>query len=121
MVRAARGGSDLAVTPDGPRGPRGVFKPGALLVAQLTGYPVVPIALAASPAWTLSSWDRFLVPKPFARVHVEYLPPRRIAREASRAELEEEAREIGLALDAATTRLAASRGPQSSESREERS
>jgi len=108
LVRAARAGKDLAVTPDGPRGPRGVCKPGALVAAQLTGCPIVPLAVAASSAWTLSSWDGFLVPKPFARLRVEYLPPRYVARHASRAELEGEAREIAADLDAAGARLAAS-------------
>jgi hypothetical protein len=114
LVRAARAGSDLAITPDGPRGPRGELKPGALLAAQLTGCPVIPLALAASAAWRLSSWDGFLVPKPFATVRIEYLPPRFVGRDASREELATHAREIGGALDAAADRLASSlerRGP----------
>jgi lysophospholipid acyltransferase (LPLAT)-like uncharacterized protein len=107
LVRAAHAGRDLAITPDGPRGPRGSFKPGVLVAAQITGLPVVPIAVAASSAWSLSSWDGFLVPKPLATVRVEYLPPRFVRRDASRTELEAYASEIGTELDAATQRLAA--------------
>jgi hypothetical protein len=107
LVRAAHAGRDLAITPDGPRGPPGSFKPGVLVAAQITGLPVVPIAVAASSAWSLSSWDGFLVPKPLATVRVEYLPPRFVPRDASRTELEAHASEIGTELDAATRRLAA--------------
>jgi lysophospholipid acyltransferase (LPLAT)-like uncharacterized protein len=88
LVRAARGGSDLALTPDGPRGPRGEFKPGALAAAQMTGLPLLPLVVSASRAWRLSSWDGFLVPKPFSTVRIEYLAPRFVARDASRSDLE---------------------------------
>ena len=84
----------MAVTPDGPTGPRGVFKPGALLAAKLSGLPVVPIAVHASPAWMARSWDRFVVPRPFAKVRIEYLPPRQIPRDANRRELERIAAEM---------------------------
>jgi lysophospholipid acyltransferase (LPLAT)-like uncharacterized protein len=57
------------LTPDGPRGPRFKFKPGALLLAQMSGRPLLPMAYAASRAW-LVKWDKFVIPKPFARVVV---------------------------------------------------
>jgi len=105
LVRAARAGRDLAITPDGPRGPRGVFKPGALLAAQLTGLPVIPLAVASSSGWRLGSWDGLLVPKPLSTVRIEYLEPRFVARDASRDRLEALAGEIGGELDALTERL----------------
>jgi lysophospholipid acyltransferase (LPLAT)-like uncharacterized protein len=105
LVRAARAGRDLALTPDGPRGPRGELKPGALLVAQLTGLPVVPLAVGASRAWRLRSWDGFLVPGPLSKVEVEYLPPRFVPREASRDDLAALAREIGAELNEVTRRI----------------
>ncbi|MGH7560494.1 MAG: lysophospholipid acyltransferase family protein, partial [Gemmatimonadales bacterium] len=64
-----------AFTPDGPNGPRRAFKGGALLAAQRAGVPVVPLHADANRAWRLRSWDRFLVPKPFARVRVVYGAP----------------------------------------------
>ena len=72
LVRAVRGGSDLAITPDGPRGPARTVAPGTLIVAQRSGAPIVPVAIAVSSAWRLRSWDSFIVPKPFARITVSY-------------------------------------------------
>ena len=75
-MRAVRGvhqaivkeGISPAITPDGPRGPRFVLKPGALFTAQITGKPVVPLAYAAKPARLLGTWDKFVIPAPFAKV-----------------------------------------------------
>jgi lysophospholipid acyltransferase (LPLAT)-like uncharacterized protein len=57
------------ITPDGPTGPRYVFKPGALLLAQLSGRPLLPMAYAASRAWSFG-WDRFVLPRPFTRIAI---------------------------------------------------
>jgi lysophospholipid acyltransferase (LPLAT)-like uncharacterized protein len=75
----------VAVTPDGPRGPARSYAPGALIAAQRAGAPIVPIAAHADSAWKLSSWDNFLIPKPFARVTVAYGEPTRVSSETSRA------------------------------------
>lgn len=72
LVRAVESGRSVAVTPDGPRGPAHVFAPGAAIAAQRTGVPIIPVRISASRAWRLKSWDRFLIPKPFARVDVHY-------------------------------------------------
>jgi lysophospholipid acyltransferase (LPLAT)-like uncharacterized protein len=69
LLRKARAGYDLAFTPDGPRGPAGVVQPGVIAAAAATGWPVIPVALAASRCRRLASWDRFVVPLPGARVH----------------------------------------------------
>ena len=105
LVRAARAGKDLALTPDGPKGPVGVFKPGALAAAQMTGLPIIPLAVGASSEWRFRSWDGFLVPKPFSKVRLEYLPPRFVQRDADRAELASLSAEIGQDLNALTARL----------------
>ena len=60
-------GRSAAITPDGPRGPRHVAHMGAVALAARTGKPIVPLGAAASPAWTLKSWDKFQVPKPGSR------------------------------------------------------
>jgi lysophospholipid acyltransferase (LPLAT)-like uncharacterized protein len=60
-------GGILAFTPDGPRGPSGTVQPGVVYFAQRSGKPIIPVGISASPRWLLGSWDRFLVPKPFAR------------------------------------------------------
>ncbi|HEX8960838.1 MAG TPA: lysophospholipid acyltransferase family protein [Geobacteraceae bacterium] len=67
MVQLARDNQDLAITPDGPRGPAEVVKLGVAQLARLTGRPVVPIAFSSSRAKRFSSWDRFLLPYPFSR------------------------------------------------------
>ena len=68
-------GGDVAVTPDGPRGPAGHFAPGALIAAQRGGGAIVTIGAYASRAWRLKSWDRFMIPKPFSRVRIAYRGP----------------------------------------------
>jgi lysophospholipid acyltransferase (LPLAT)-like uncharacterized protein len=78
LSRAIESGRNVAVTPDGPRGPRHAFAPGALVVAQRTGAPVVCARAQASRAWHLRSWDRFVIPKPFSRVTVRYGAPQRV-------------------------------------------
>lgn len=101
LVRAARSGRDLAVTPDGPTGPPRVFKVGAVVAAQMSGVPIVPIAVRAHAGWRFRSWDGFWVPRPFSRVTVEYLDPVFVPRTATRAESEATAEEIGRRLNTA--------------------
>jgi len=74
------------ITPDGPRGPRFKFKPGALLLAQMSGRPVLPLAYAASRA-TLVKWDKFVIPWPFARIVVAVGEPVYVPRTLNAAAL----------------------------------
>lgn len=104
MVRVLRDGQSLAVTPDGPRGPRRRLKPGALLAARMSGVPILPTAAAATRAWWLGGWDRFLVPKPLARVRLVYGQPRAIPRDADDAELARIGDEIETEMNALTER-----------------
>lgn len=67
MIRASRRGYHLAITPDGPIGPREEAKPGTVELARLARTPIIPVAFAASRGKFLRSWDRFLIPYPFAR------------------------------------------------------
>jgi lysophospholipid acyltransferase (LPLAT)-like uncharacterized protein len=75
IVRELEAGSEVAVTPDGPRGPARKFAGGALVAAQRVGVPIVGVGVSASRAWRLKSWDRFMIPKPFSRVNVVYTAP----------------------------------------------
>jgi lysophospholipid acyltransferase (LPLAT)-like uncharacterized protein len=72
LVRLIRAGRSVAITADGPRGPSEKLKLGVLQMAQLTGAALVPVGTAASRAWRFRSWDRFLLPKPFARIQIAY-------------------------------------------------
>ena len=74
-VRELRAGRAVAFTPDGPRGPRRELKPGVVAAAQRGGGLIVPIHARADRAWRLDSWDRFLIPKPGARITVTYGRP----------------------------------------------
>jgi lysophospholipid acyltransferase (LPLAT)-like uncharacterized protein len=84
LVAAVRRGTDVAIVPDGPRGPRERLQPGVVALAALTGAPVVPLAVAARPARRLRSWDRFLVPAPFARCVLAFGPTVRVDPDADR-------------------------------------
>lgn len=88
LLRAAREGRDLAVTPDGPKGPPRVFKKGALVASQITGLPMIPLSVGASAAWHFDSWDRFMVPRPLSRVRIVYGEPVTVPRDADDAALD---------------------------------
>lgn len=63
----AHDGVSPVITPDGPRGPPWKFKPGAVLLAQMSGRPMIPLSYAASRAWKIK-WDRYVIPKPGSRI-----------------------------------------------------
>jgi hypothetical protein len=94
LVRHLRGGRSLAITPDGPRGPREKLKPGPLLAAQLAGAPIIPVASGASRASYFGGWDRFLIPHPFARLQIAYGEPVYVPRRADEAGLQAVADEV---------------------------
>ncbi len=71
-VRSLEDGHPVAITPDGPKGPRREIKPGVIQAAQRTGALVVPLHAIADPVWRVGSWDRMAIPKPRARVLVGY-------------------------------------------------
>jgi lysophospholipid acyltransferase (LPLAT)-like uncharacterized protein len=89
LVRELQAGREVAITPDGPKGPPGKFAPGALVAAQRSGSFILPVAASASRSWRLKSWDRFMIPKPFARVTVAYGPPTKVLATNPRAAAEE--------------------------------
>ncbi|HUC40247.1 MAG TPA: lysophospholipid acyltransferase family protein [Gemmatimonadales bacterium] len=75
IVRALQAGAVVAVSPDGPRGPRERVQPGAIAAAQHAGVPIVAAGARVSSAWYLRSWDRMCIPKPFASVDVRFSAP----------------------------------------------
>ena len=84
LVQLVNAGHDIAITPDGPRGPRQKMAPGVLLIAQRTGSPIVPLVSHADHVWRLRSWDAFEIPKPFARVTVLYDAPVTVSAASAR-------------------------------------
>jgi lysophospholipid acyltransferase (LPLAT)-like uncharacterized protein len=103
LVACLRGGEDVTIVPDGPRGPRGYMQSGAVTLAALSGAPVVPLAVGARPAWRLRTWDALLVPAPFGRCVAVFGPPlfvtRAADRELARKELEQALHETTLEAD----------------------
>jgi lysophospholipid acyltransferase (LPLAT)-like uncharacterized protein len=101
LARDLAAGKPAGFTLDGPRGPARVAQPGAVWLAKATGHPVLPFHLEASRHWTLKSWDRTQIPKPFATVALVVGEPFTVPRdadddviEASRQLLEERLRAL---------------------------
>lgn len=88
LVRDMRRGRPSGFTLDGPRGPARVAQPGAVWLAKATGNPILPFHLEASSHWTMSSWDRTQIPKPFSTVALAVGAPLEVPRDADDAALE---------------------------------
>jgi lysophospholipid acyltransferase (LPLAT)-like uncharacterized protein len=87
LINESRKGFDLAVTPDGPRGPRYFLKPGLVTVARKTGFPIIPIANSVWPRKELSSWDGFHIPLPFAKCIITHGKPVFVPQHGDREEI----------------------------------
>jgi len=88
MVKVMKSGTPGAMFPDGPRGPRGDFKLGTMILAQLAGAYIVPMTHAADRAWVFNSWDKFMIAKPFAKVVISYGEPIEIPRKLDEEQME---------------------------------
>ena len=84
MGQMAQGNRDLAITPDGPRGPRYVVQNGVIFLAQKTGRPIIPAGIGLDRYWQMPSWDEFRVPKPFSRATIFVGEPIRVPGEVSK-------------------------------------
>ena len=102
LLRAMKAGRPVGFTLDGPKGPACVAQPGAVWLAGATGNPVLPFHLEASSAWTVNSWDRTQVPKPFSTVALVVGPPQQVGAGLGPAALESSA----IALEHTLARLA---------------
>ena len=71
-------GRDVVITPDGPRGPAYELGPGIIFLAQKSGAAVLPVNMEYSSCWRLKSWDRFILPRPFAKIRVIIGQPHRV-------------------------------------------
>lgn len=98
LLRELRAGHHVGVAVDGPRGPFGHIHPGALQLARQAGVGIVPLSVRVRPALRLGSWDRTVVPLPWARVEVSAGPEFRLARDATGDQLEAVARDLAAAL-----------------------
>jgi lysophospholipid acyltransferase (LPLAT)-like uncharacterized protein len=89
---------DLAITPDGPRGPRYQIRPGLIRLAQLTQRPIIAVTYQLAWKYQLKSWDRFQIPLPFSTCHLRSSTPIFVPEEATDAELEEIYKQVTEAL-----------------------
>src|SRR5438445_4269444 len=88
LTRDMAAGKPVGFTLDGPRGPAGVAQPGAVWLAKTTGNPVLPFHLEASRHWTLKSWDRTQIPKPFSTVSISVGEPFYVSSDADETAIE---------------------------------
>ena len=88
LVDLVQEGHDIAITPDGPRGPRYSLGPGAILLAQLTAAPIIPMHAKFSRCFRLRSWDGFIIPLPFSKIWVTIDDPILVPRESTDEEFE---------------------------------
>lgn len=101
LVRVAEQ-SHVAITPDGPRGPRRQMTAGPIFLASKLGMPIVPIGVGYDRPWRMDSWDRFAVPRPFSRARVVLGESIVVPPELSRQELEASRLSVQRHLDDAT-------------------
>ncbi len=94
MIRLMRQGLPMCFTVDGPKGARYVAKTGAILLAKKTGNPVVPFVVEAEKFWTVNSWDKLQIPKPFSRVRVFIAEPIYVMKNGNDEEIENKRREL---------------------------
>jgi lysophospholipid acyltransferase (LPLAT)-like uncharacterized protein len=88
MANKANQGYDIAITPDGPRGPIFKVQPGTAYIAQRGEVPIIPITNSAEKRWTLQSWDKFIIPKPFSRAVIITGKPIYVPKELAPEEIE---------------------------------
>ncbi len=89
LVRLVRDGGDIAITPDGPRGPRYQLGPGVILLAQTTGATIVPASASFSRCIRMKTWDGFIIPLPFSTISVTIGEQIKIPTALNEAEFEE--------------------------------
>ena len=99
MIRLMKQNLSMGFTLDGPKGPRHVAKTGAIMLAKKTGNPVMPFVIEAEEYWTLQSWDKLQIPKPFSRAKIFIGELVYVAPDADPEEIENERRELQKNLD----------------------
>lgn len=99
MIRLMRKGIPAGFTLDGPKGPRYVTKPGAVLLAKKTGNPIIPFVIEPKSFWIIKSWDLLQIPKPFTKAKVIVADPIYVDAKADEQELENKRAELQISLD----------------------
>lgn len=105
MVRALRDGTSMGITLDGPKGPRMRVKDGAVMLARMTGRPILPVAFSAKRGMYLGTWDSFLLAWPFSRAVFKWGAPIYVPRDADPALMEAKRLELETTLNTLTDEL----------------
>jgi lysophospholipid acyltransferase (LPLAT)-like uncharacterized protein len=111
VIKRVGGGQSIAITPDGPRGPRQKVQPGVIRAAQLSGAPILPVAAGCSRAWWPGGWDRFCVPKPFSTVMLIYGELHHVPRTLDESGVRRHAAELEREMNALTEEVDRHGGP----------
>lgn len=88
-IRVLRKGDEMAITPDGPRGPAGVVQGGVLMMARKTGAALVPVGSSAKRAWYAPTWDQYMIAKPFSKAVFMFGEPIYVPKDATEEQIEE--------------------------------
>ncbi len=99
LVQRLKSGWNVVITPDGPKGPSGRVKSGVIELSRLSSMPILPVAFSAWPRIQLASWDRFIIPYPFARGVYVWGPPLYVPPEVTKADAEGYQSELAARLD----------------------
>ena len=88
MIKCINAGESIAITPDGPKGPKEAVKEGMIKLAQITGAPIIPLVWSTDKYKKINSWDKFIIPIPFAKGTYSFGNPIHIKKKISNAEFE---------------------------------
>jgi lysophospholipid acyltransferase (LPLAT)-like uncharacterized protein len=114
MNRSLASGQIAAFTIDGPRGPRYKAKPGPVLLARMSGAPILCFYLAVDHPWILGTWDAMMIPRPFSKVHVRWTKLIHVPADASDEQMNDCHRQMQEALERARRDAVAALGAQAS-------
>ncbi len=89
LISRVKKGENAGMFLDGPRGPAREAKMGAIIIARETGAPMIPVLWGCDRAWVFNSWDRYMLPKPFAKIYFKHGEPIYVPPDATREEMEE--------------------------------
>jgi lysophospholipid acyltransferase (LPLAT)-like uncharacterized protein len=99
MIRGIKRDLPMGFTVDGPKGPRYEAKPGPLLLAKKSGSPILPFLLEGRSYWTVNSWDKLQIPRPFTRAIMIYGRPIEVGEDSTEAEFDKKLAELQSSLD----------------------
>ena len=99
MLNILKDNFSMTLTIDGPKGPRYKVKKGAMLLAKQSGVPIIPMSIETNKFWTINSWDKLQIPKPFSKAKVYLAEPVFVPKDSDKDEIEKRTKELQRKLD----------------------